>query len=97
MIIYENKTHWVERVSKGHYAVYRVEGTHSVKRATIHFSDRPDYALRRAIKEADDRDGRNADPLIAFASVEQARHKAWKADFPGESETERWLRESKIC
>jgi len=54
-IAYENGSFWVLKKSKGHYEVCKLNGTHSVKVATIHFQDKPDYALSRAIAECDRR------------------------------------------
>lgn len=56
-IMHENGRFWVLRVpgKKGCYQVLRTEVTHSIVRGTFHFSNRPDYALARAIEDCDKR------------------------------------------
>ncbi|MBB6424974.1 hypothetical protein [Sphingopyxis sp. JAI128] len=50
-IIHENGKFWVCRVGKGHYEVLENVGCGSTRRGTFHFSNRPEYALGRAISD----------------------------------------------
>lgn len=53
-IVYETHTGYVTRVAKGWYTVYINSGVVAERKATFHFTDRPDYALTRAKQRLDE-------------------------------------------
>ena len=55
-IAYENGKHWVLEKASGWFEVYTIGIIHSTRCATVHYSDRPQYALERAIIECDRRE-----------------------------------------
>jgi hypothetical protein len=54
-IVHENGRFWVNRAGVGHYEVLENVGCGSVCRGTYHFTDRPEYALGRAVDNCDER------------------------------------------
>ena len=55
-IAYENGNHWVFKKAQGHYEIYKTGITHSTRCGIVHYSDKPLYALERAIIECDKRE-----------------------------------------
>lgn len=53
-ITYETSAGYVARVSKGWYVVYINTGVVAERKATYHFSSKPDYALARAMMRLDE-------------------------------------------
>lgn len=53
-VVYEAPNgNWVLKKEIGHYEMYKTGCTHSIRKATIHFSNDDSKALARAIKTAE--------------------------------------------